>query len=457
MGQIHLDSGNSKLNLEKIYLKNSMVTKLRPSELSNWDKTLLFCICIAPAHSGLSSLFVLFSSCVVVFFALKNCTIKPSPQAKLIAVIFFVYFSYFYLNGAWVALDFMAPYESMRGNLPLLLIAVLCLFMSSINLSNLSAAKVGCWATGAVFLTLCYLIAVYLSQVYLPIFRSEIFNQIWHDGIGGRLKSYSRNALMFSSMFTTLGFLALIGFQDKTLFEKICALVALILALITVGFWSESRGALLASLPLIILTIWYLRPKLKYIFLLLTLVISIPFTLYATNQSAALKIDQTVQRIINGAKTVNESAQLEDSSVRQRITMYKLGIKAINESPFIGFGYQNRFNAILPYMEPSNSFQHGHLHNAFLNHIIAGGSLGLFIFLLLVLSPIALASAFGSCSRDSRFFAWIVFLSMAGIGMTTEVLGHYVHANFYGLLICAVALIRTTEVRHNKSNQDYLH
>jgi O-antigen ligase len=424
--------------------------QVKPFNLTQWDKFLLLSICIAPAHAGISMLMIIASSIAIFIVTIKNYTFKPSSQSILIAIIFFLYFIYFYFYGAWIEGDFMAPYESMKGNLPILIIAALSMLMSSKNLSSLNGYQVGYWVTRAIFITLFFVIMAYLSQIYLPVLRSELITQIWHGGMGGRLKVYSRNALMFGSMFTAMGFISLIGFQTKPLKEKIFSVVSLGTALITVGFWAESRGALLASAPLFILSIWYIRPKLKHFLLISTFSIGIPLGLYMTTGPVSQKIDQTTQRLINGINTANESAQNEDSSVKQRITMYTLGYNLIKESPLKAYGYQNRFNSILPYMESNNLFYHGHLHNAFLNHWIAGGPAGLLIFLLVVFAPVIIVSFYGSCSRDTKFFAWIIALVMLGIGMTTEVLGHFVHTNFYGLLICAIVLISTTEMRQSK-------
>lgn len=420
--------------------------KIRSYEPTIWDKFLLFSISIAPAHAGIAISIVIFSCFAIVLFVIKNGGLKPSPQAKLVVIIFIIYFFYFYMHGAWIGGSFMAPYESMKGNLPLLFIAVLCLIMSSKNFSDLSSVQVGRWATRALFLSVCFVVIVYLILVYLPVFRTDIFSQMWHDGVGDRLKFYSKNALMFGNMFTVLGFMALIGFQNKTSFEKIYAVFGLLTAIIIVGFWVESRGAILTSALLLILTFWYVRPKIKNVFLLLIFTLSVCFALYSNFSSVALKIDQTVLRYSNGfSSATDDSAQDKDTSVVHRITMYKLGIRAISELPFKGYGYQNRFEAISPYLESNFISRYAHLHNAFINHWVAGGILGLLIFLIFLFTPLALVSFFGKCSRDSIFFACTITISLTGIGMTTEVLGHYVHSTFYGLLICAVALITANE------------
>lgn len=439
------------MNSENLKIINPNTPKIKSSELTIWDLHLLFAICIGPAFAGLSLLVVIVSSsALIIKLLLKSQMLKPSPQALLVFFIFLIYFLYFYLNGAWLDRNILAPSESMKGNLPILIIAAWCLCLSS-HLSNMNSAKVGRWATIAILAIMSVALLAYISQIYFTNVRSELINQMWHGGVGGRLKYFSKNALMFGSMFTALSFMALIGFNEKTYFEKATSLTAVFAGLTTVGFWAESRGAMLVSLPLLALSIWYIRPKFNISFLLSLLITMSMLGLLATNKQIALITEKPIERIMNGLKTATDPSQGKDLSVNQRITMYTLGIEAVKNSPIFGHGYQNRFDAILPFMEKDQEFRHGHLHNAFLNHWVAGGVVGLLIFLTFLFSPLALLIFFGKKSRDSKFFAWIIMLTLAGVGMTTEVLGHFVHSNFYGLLICALALVTANEKLPNES------
>jgi hypothetical protein len=233
-----LGFGNSKLAIDSRMSSTSKIIYSSPQRATRWDWLLLISICIGPAHAGISLLIVIVCSLAMVTLALKNRTLNPTPQAWLVATLFWVYFSFFYLQGAWVGGDIRAPFDSMKGNIPLLLIAVWCLGMNG-QRSNITPTQIGHWAALAMNLIVVTAIVAYLSQVYVPSLRSDLVAQMWHDGPGGRLKFYARNALMFGSMCTALAFMALIGFRNKTATEKVFAITALISGLLMVSFWVE--------------------------------------------------------------------------------------------------------------------------------------------------------------------------------------------------------------------------
>ena len=121
--------------------------------------------------------------------------------------------------------------------------------------------------------------------------------------------------------------------------------------------------------------------------------------------------------------------------------MYRAGLAAWWDSPIIGYGISQRFMAAQPYLPPEFIGQFSHLHNTFITHAVAGGVIGLMLVFALFVTPFAtnLAVQFegAAFNRDRRYLAWLIFLSLVGIGMSGVVLNHDVSANFLGTLLLA--------------------
>ncbi len=91
-----------------------------------------------------------------------------------------------------------------------------------------------------------------------------------------------------------------------------------------------------------------------------------------------------------------QSKSGESKSLNIRISLWSAGIDAVSERPFTGYGVQNRYNAILPYLpEVSNGGKYvfTHPHNGFLAAALAGGLPGMAAVIFLLISPLAVVLA----------------------------------------------------------------
>jgi O-antigen ligase len=215
----------------------------------------------------------------------------------------------------------------------------------------------------------------------------------------------------------TLGFVALLGWHDRSLRSRSLAVAVLVIALGTVMFWSESRGSTLAALPLLMLSIWYTRPRpaaLLVAALGLAALIALVMILGGFGERAI----SSVERLTRGLATVATGDPSLEGSVGARLIMYRAGIAAWMESPIWGYGVSERFSAVMPYLPEGYSFRFTHLHNSFLTHAVAGGAVGVAVLVSLLLTPLAINQTVGASDRGQRFFAWLILLSMAGVGMS---------------------------------------
>jgi hypothetical protein len=59
----------------------------------------------------------------------------------------------------------------------------------------------------------------------------------------------------------------------------------------------------------------------------------------------------------------------------------------------------------------------------------------------LLLTPVAINQTFGASDRDQHFLAWLIFMSMVGVGMSNLILNHDVSAHFLALLMLVHLLL----------------
>ena len=105
-------------------------------------------------------------------------------------------------------------------------------------------------------LSLVAVSSIYLTSVLALIFRffppdviilGESFTQ--KTGVLVRLEMGTGNALPFATIFITFAFLTCLGYDEKSILEKIISFSALILGILIVGF-GTAPGVLCCSLPL---------------------------------------------------------------------------------------------------------------------------------------------------------------------------------------------------------------
>ena len=195
------------------------------------------------------------------------------------------------------------------------------------------------------------------------------------SGVNQRLMLLAGNPLPFAAAYMTLGFVALLGWHDRSMRSRSLAVAALVIALATVMFWSESRGATLAALPLLLLSIWFIRPR-PATLMIAALGLAAPITLVMILGGFGEQVIRSIERLTRGLAKVATGDPSMESSTGLRLIMYRAGIAAWLESPIWGYGVSERFSAVMPHLPEGYSFRFTHLHNSFLTHAVAGGAVG---------------------------------------------------------------------------------
>ncbi|NBT32246.1 MAG: O-antigen ligase domain-containing protein, partial [Rhodobacteraceae bacterium] len=259
-----------------------------------------------------------------------------------------------------------------------------------------------------------------------------------------RLRLLAGNPLLFAAGFMTLGFISLLGWISRGAASQAAALGALVIAIETVFIWSLSRGAMLASLPIIFAAIWYIRPRPLRLFVFL---IGLAASTVVLEYSGAYgsRLATMSSRVSQGMTTVATGEAAAEKSTGNQMQLFSAGLEAWMARPVFGHGVSERYNAAVPYLKQDFGRNFSHLHNAFLTHLVGGGVVGLGLLLFMLVTPFlanhSCRKSTGALSKDSRYFAWVVFLSLSGIGLSNLILNQDVSSHLFGILLVVHLLI----------------
>ena len=402
----------------------------------------LLALCLTPALGSAASLVSIVSLLIAVPLAFNQRNWSSSKAKHLLAGALLSYFGYFLFLDFLITRDFGASFLAMSPNTPLLALAVIVLALDP-KRAMLSASSIGKGASFAVLASAGMAGLIWLVQ---PSWQLLGYNLTNVSGVNGRLMLLSGNPLPFAATYMTLGFLAPMGWHDRSKTSQGFAVAALATAVSLAAVWALSRGATLAALPLAVLAIWYLRPRPKTL-LAVAIGLSIVIAAMIVLGGFGERLSGSVDRLIRGVSTVASGDPSMESSTGQRLIMYRAGLAAWIESPIWGYGISQRFSAIIPYLDESyEHVRYTHLHNTFITHAVAGGLVGVFIVLVLLLTPMAINRADESSDRDQQYLAWLIFLSLAGVGMSSVILNQDVSAHFLALLMVTHLLLHHDKI-----------
>ena len=370
---------------------------------------------------------------VAIPVAVKNYGAIATKEKRTVWASLGAYFISFFLIDFLVNGDFHVALRAIAPSSPVLAAAIIAMAIDRKHVF-VSPRKVGEWCSIAVLITVGLACLILLMQPSWQILGRSITDI---SGVNGRLSLFVGNPLPFAGAFLTLGFISLLGWDERGAGSRVVGIAAMALAILIVVLWSQSRGATLAAIPLVGLAIWYMRPSRTVLLQGAALMVVVTVALISLFSDASI-VSSALSRLSKGLSVLVGEGAGVDASTWQRLVMYRAGIAAWMESPIYGYGISQRFHAVLPYLPQDFGSRYTHLHNTFVTHAVAGGLIGIFFLLTLLLTPFATNRAGQashhfegrSCTRDSRYFAWLIFLSLVGIGMTGVILNQDVSANF---------------------------
>jgi O-antigen ligase len=416
---------------------------------------LVVCLCISPFHPGLSSLILIFVAGVAILISPKQILIIPPKNSITlwILAIQFIYIVFFLLHGFFLTNSLTETWKSFKGNI-LLVVPCLLGLLAMHAKSKPDAAYIGRIATYSVCFVAFATLILYMVKKDLWGPNVIDYSKIWPRD--DRLEWYSRNPLMLGSTLMGLIFLSLIGWNERSFYFRIVSLLGIFGGIAVVVLAAQARGAALLLLFLVPVSLWYLAREPKELTIALLIVVAASAITYILGIAYLFEksgiTSHNVQRfldtytIVTGLNDLDDIQNVLDASIRERLVMWREGLRVFLENPWVGYGYQNRFSAIGdPTALSINS--HGHLHNDFINHAVAAGIPGVGVFLLWILMPLLIVFN-KTFSKDIRYAAAVLFIVITGTALGTAALGHYVHANYWGILISLIAILMNSATKN---------
>ena len=255
-----------------------------------------------------------------------------------------------------------------------------------------------------------------------------------------RLTLFSGHPVPFTVPVMSLGVMSLLNIQARDLLGKLVAIFFFFLAAYVVVFESGTRGQLVALGALIPLAIWYTSDSVKTMVLIfagIAITTAVVFFLFGESiiesRSISLLISDAYRMLFEG-------------KTNDRSEMWLASLKAIKDSPLLGYGIENRFNAITPYLRhPFDAVRHSHPHNDLLAGLLASGVIGGIATLATLSSPLLIHAAGKSRSNESLFLALSFTSIFFAIGMTNTMLFNEVVSSWVGI----AGFILVTMVKSN--------
>jgi len=403
------------------------------------DLTILVPFLLIPIFGSIALGFIL---CMAIFlsfyFIIKKGRDNTPTPFKTIGMIFISYFTYYAVQGFFYSSSFSQHIHDIGKIFPILVIGILALLLKT-NTFKINYRVLSLVAVSSIYLTL---VLALIFRYFSPdvIILGETFTG--KTGVMGRLEMGTGNALPFGTIFITFTFLTCLTYERKSILEKIISFSALVLGVLMVGFWNASRGPLLLAAPLTFLMLWYLfknskskqtwRPLIQGLIVVTLLAISF---LIMQNFNHSMS-----KNMVNGLKELTFSGN-HDSSVNIRLTLYQAGYEAFFVKPIFGFGIGNLSEAATQFLPKTGKFGYSHLHNMFLNHVIAGGLVGLLFLFMLATSPLLILwQKRDIISTNGIYLSFLIVITIFGAGMSNVLFFHDLLAGFFSVLILIAAI-----------------
>lgn len=432
-------SGNAHIFKVKKDWKIMDKTSSMKKSVNLKELTLLVPILLIPIFGSLALGVILSVSIFLSFYFIikKNRGNTPAPF-KSIGVIFISYFSYYTVQGFFYSSNFLQHIHDIGKIFPILVIGILALLLKA-NTFKINYKMLSFVTVVSIYLTSILALIFYFFPPDVVILGQSFTKK---TGVLDRLEMGTGNALPFGVIFITFSFLTCLGYERKSILEKIISFSALTLGILIVGFWNGSRGPLLLAAPLIFLMFWYLFQNSKAQKSWQPLIWgSIFVTLLVISLIIVHNFNANVSKnLINGLKELVYRGG-HDGSVSTRLTLYQAGLEAFFIRPFFGFGIGNLLESVTEFLPKNVNFGYSHLHNMFLNHVIAGGLVGLPFLLMLATSPLLILwEKRNIISIDGIYLSLLIVITIFGAGMSNVLFFHDLLAGFFSILILIAAI-----------------
>ena len=242
----------------------------------------------------------------------------------------------------------------------------------------------------------------------------------------------------FSTVISIIAFHYLLNYKSKR--DCFVWLIIFIIGVIPL-LYSQTRGLWLAlGILIIFLTLKMLFSGKKSIYLLIPLILALIASYHLGGEKITQRISQTqseIQQIIDGNM---------DTSIGQRLQMWKAAIILSQKSPLLGLGDSHakyKKELVDQHVVSPKIIRYSHYHNQFLNTFVKGGFLGLVILLLSIILPAYYLI------RNKNKYTWPGLLIIATyiIASLTDVPFHQAQTLTYYFILIFIIFIHTHQMK----------
>ena len=261
--------------------------------------------------------------------------------------------------------------------------------------------------------------------------------------ITGPLLGSMINANIFSDIAVAMLFLSIVQIFSETQQERIVTFIAALMGGYAI-YLTGARGSWVSFLILFIVFVGLTYKPFIHgnnkagLFLVLLCVGLLGFV--STNDRVESRIKLAVGEIQNW-----NSGHNANDSVGLRLQMWRAGLNAAKESPWVGYGYRNA-NKVASKYAPNNKKtieNKTHLHNEYITSLVSAGVIGLLALTALLLLPLRIFLS--GLKQDEKYFYSLMGVMLcvgyATFGFTHIIFGEE-HINAFYILFMSFLLPR---------------
>lgn len=284
-----------------------------------------------------------------------------------------------------------------------------------------------------------------LLAMVTGIFAYHVLGQL-------RVGWHTVNPIHFGNISVFLGYLGLLG-AFGTSKHRWIYFASPVFGLVGV-LYSGSRGPLLTGIVLAFVAFGFLllRQRFSARTALLTLVIFLTLGLIAMAVAATTGFGR-VDRMLMLVQSWIKTGDILDASTRIRLDLYQGGWQAFLASPIFGHGWWNLLPSVEPFVSEATwatASDFTHLHNDIIDFLVAGGTLGVMAYLLIISAPL-ISAVFGP--RDSLrlqrlYGASVLTIGFGTSGLTNLLLGNGLQTTLFAFMAALIIGMRAQAHHH---------
>ncbi len=154
------------------------------------------------------------------------------------------------------------------------------------------------------------------------------------------------------------------------------------------------------------------------------------------------RVDKSVAEVTNYFQKLEEGEHYAGSGSAVRLEMWRAGWLVFRDAPVLGVGRGHYTGAVQQYVEqgrlPPAVAQHSHAHNAYVDMLIAGGVVGLVLFLGVLFYPLYYLFKSYRLSPETAIFGILHITGFAAFSLTdasTIIKGNFVSIFLLGMTV----------------------